>query len=230
MKKLKIDIENCYGIKKLKANLDFDKKKANAIYAPNGAMKTSLAQTFKDIQMGVPSKDRIFINRVPKRNITDETGLDLATENVLVIWPYQDRDDIQQTEKTATLLVNAQLRQEYTNLHKDIEKSKETFLKTMKKQSGSKKDLENEIILAFTADDLRTALNRVRYEMAELNDAPFAEIKYDIVFDDRVLEVLGTGDVKTAIEAYIKKYNELLANSTYFKKGVFNYYNAQAVG
>ena len=65
--------------------------------------------------------------------------------------------------------------------------------------------------------------------MAELNDAPFAEIKYDIVFDDRVLEVLGTGGVKTAIEAYIKKYNELLANSTYFKKGVLNYYNAQAI-
>ena len=57
-------------------------------------------------------------------------------------------------------------------------------------------------------NDLRTALNRVRYELAESNDAPFAEIKYDIVFKRiRVLEVLGMGDVKTAIEAYIKKYN-----------------------
>ena len=35
--------------------------------------------------------------------------------------------------------------------------------------------------------------------------------------------------VKTAIENYIKKYNELLAASTYFKKGTFNYYNAATI-
>jgi len=49
MKKLNIDLENCYGIKKLKTQFDFSQGKAYAIYASNGAMKTSLAQTFKDI-------------------------------------------------------------------------------------------------------------------------------------------------------------------------------------
>ncbi len=34
---------------------------------------------------------------------------------------------------------------------------------------------------------------------------------------------------RTAIESYIKKYNELLAASTYFKKGTFNYYNANTI-
>ena len=47
-----------------------------------------------------------------------------------------------------------------------------------------------------------------------------------MVFDDKVLGFLGTKDFKSAIEGYIKKYNELLAASTYFKKGTFNYYNA----
>ena len=47
MNKLNIDIENCYGIKKLQTELDFSQHKAYAIYAANGAMKTSLAQTFK---------------------------------------------------------------------------------------------------------------------------------------------------------------------------------------
>ena len=36
-------------------------------------------------------------------------------------------------------------------------------------------------------------------------------------------------DFKTALEDYIKKYNELLAASTYFKKGTFNYYNAATI-
>ena len=35
--------------------------------------------------------------------------------------------------------------------------------------------------------------------------------------------------MKAAIEDYIKKYNELLEASTYFKKGIFNYYNAATI-
>ena len=33
----------------------------------------------------------------------------------------------------------------------------------------------------------------------------------DVIFDDKVLGFLGTKDFKTAIEAYIKKYNEPVA-------------------
>jgi hypothetical protein len=231
MKKIKIDIENCYGIRKLQAELDFSKKKANAIYAPNGAMKTSLAQTFKDIQEGKQSGDRIFPNRISKRLITDENGGELSKDNVFVIWPYEDQDDIGQTEKSATLLVNTELREEYIKLHKDIEKSKEIFLKAMKEQSKSKRrDLETEIASAFTpSNDLRIALTRIKDEMLSQEDAPFAEIKYDVIFDDKVLDVLSNTDVRSAIETYIKKYNQLLEGSTYFKRGVFNYYNAKTI-
>ncbi len=59
--------------------------------------------------------------------------------------------------------------------------------------------------------------------------APFSDVQYDTIFDDKVIAFLGTKDFKTAIEAYITKYNELLAASTYFKKGVFNYYNASTI-
>ena len=43
MNKLTVDLENCYGIKALKAQFDFSGKRAYALYAPNGSMKTSLA-------------------------------------------------------------------------------------------------------------------------------------------------------------------------------------------
>ncbi|WP_157887311.1 hypothetical protein [Campylobacter pinnipediorum] len=49
MKKLKIYLENCYGIKKLETEFDFTKKNTYSIYAPNGTMKTSFAKTFKDL-------------------------------------------------------------------------------------------------------------------------------------------------------------------------------------
>ena len=40
---------------------------------------------------------------------------------------------------------------------------------------------------------------------------------------------LNTKDFRSAITDYVTKYNELLANSTYFRKGVFNYYNASTI-
>ena len=88
MKKVRVELENCYGIKKLKTEFDFSARKVYAIYAPNGVMKSSLAQTFKDIADGTASKDRIFPARSCIRKITDEKGLELPKESVLVIRPY----------------------------------------------------------------------------------------------------------------------------------------------
>jgi hypothetical protein len=124
------------------------------------------------------------------------------------------------------------LRKEYEELYVEIDKSKEVFLKALKEQSGgSKKDLEKEISSTFTKsdDEFYRALGRVKDELLAQKDAPFAEVIYDTIFDEKVLGFLGTKDVKTAIENYIKKYNELLAASTYFKKGTFNYYNAATI-
>lgn len=209
MNKLNIELENCYGIKKLKTQLDFSQHKAYAVYAANGAMKTSLAQTFKDIADAVVSKDRIFPSRVCNRKITDENGVDLPKESVVVIRPYDD-GVIGHTEKTSTLLVDSKLRKEYEELHTEIDKSKQIFLKALKEQSGSKKDLEKEISSTFTRsdDEFYIALSRVKDEMILQKDAPFANVNYDTIFDEKVLSFLGTRDVKTAIESYIKKYNE----------------------
>jgi len=227
--RLKVKLENCYGIKKLDYQFDFTQGKAFAIYAANGSMKSSFAQTFKDVAEGKISKDRIFPTRICTREITDELGVDIPKENILVVAPYDEV--FAHSEKTSTLLVDTNLRQEYEALHTNIEEAKRTFLKALKEQSGSKKDLEKEISSTFTRSDQEfyRALIRVREEVTTQKDSPFASIDYDKIFDERVLTILGTKDFKTAIEEYIRKYNELLAASTYFKKGVFNYYNASTI-
>ena len=229
MKTVTIDLESCYGIKKLQTKFDFSKAKACAVYAPNGSMKSSLAQTFQDIADGAASRDRIFPARTCKREVKDETGADLPKEFVLVIRPYDEV--LGHSAKTSTLLVNPTLRKEYEALHADIDVAKDTLLKALKEQSGSKKDLEKELSSTFTArdDQFYVALNRIKDEVAAQPDAPLANVTYDVIFDDKVLGFLATKDFKTAIEDYIKKYNELLAASTYFKKGTFNYYNAATI-
>jgi hypothetical protein len=229
MKALTLDLENCYGIKQLSYQFDFSIDSVYAIYAPNGMMKSSLAQTFIDLADGKPSMDRVFPARPCKRTIKDEAGADLAKEAVLVIRPYDEV--LGHTEKTSTLLVDGKLRQEYDGLHADLDKAKATFLRAMKERSGSRKDVEQEISAAFTKseEEFYRAITRVKDEVLSQKDAPFVDVRYDKIFDEKVLGFLATKDIKTAIEDYVKKYNELLGTSQYFKRGIFNYYNAATI-
>lgn len=225
MQRVKLELENCYGIKKLEKNFDFTTARAYALYAPNGVMKSSLAQTLKDASEGSPSSDRIFPSRKTVRKISDETGADLGGEKILVVLPYDAEFGV--TEKTSTLLVDTKLRREYEALHVAIDKAKEALLNAIKEQSKSKADFEEEIVSAFTSgDDFEIAVTRIKDELSKQKETPFAEVKYDIVFGEKVLKGLDTKDLKDAVQDYIHRYNELLAASTYFKKGTFDYYNA----
>ncbi|GLU33903.1 phage infection protein [Trinickia caryophylli] len=229
MKKLSLALEHCYGIRKLDIVLDYSKSSTVAIYAPNGAMKSSLANTFQDIADGSPSKDRIFQTRVTRREVKDETGADLAASGVLVLRPYEEIAG--QGGETATLLVNLGLRQEYEALHAEINAARAAFIKAVKAQAKTRREVDREISSTFTAsgEQLDVALNRIKDELALQEDAPLATVPYDVVMDEKVEAFLATGDFRTAIDDYVKKYNELLAASKYFKKGTFNYYNAANV-
>jgi hypothetical protein len=231
MEKISVELENCYGIRKLKYQFDFSKRHAYAIYAPNGSMKTSFAATFKDISKGESPKDRIFPERQTVCRVSDEKGNGLPKEMVLVLPPYDAV--FGPGEKTCTLLVNNALRREFEKLHEAINASKTIFLAAMKDQSKSRKRLDREIALAFTnsetEEDFYIALARVKDELADQKDAPFADVSYDSIFDETIEGALETKECKTAIEAYIKRYNQLIDASTYFKKGIFEYFNAEKV-
>jgi len=79
---------------------------------------------------------------------------------------------------------------------------------------------------AALAQEFETALTRIQAELTEMHDAVFADVPYDTVFDEKVLAFLLTQEAQGVIEVFVKRYNELLASSTYFKKGTFDYYNA----
>ena len=228
MKKLTVHLENCYGIKSLDAAFDFTGKRVYAIYAPNGAMKSSFAKTFKDYSMGAESGDRIFPDRACVRSIVDESGSPIADSSVFVVSPYDE--DLAHTEKTSTLLVDNKLRKEYEKLHIKVDEAEKLFLDAMKEESGSKKDIRSEISSAFTkSDDFYRALTRVQQEVADQKTSPWVGVDYDTIFDPKVIQALGTKDAAAVIADYVTKYNELLEASTYFKRGIFNYYNASSI-
>ena len=229
MQTLKLDLENCYGIRKLEHAFDFRTCKAAALYAPNGAMKSSLARTFRDIADKNESSDRMFPDRPTKRSVLDENNAELDPESVLIIRPYDE--EFGTSERTSTLLVNAALRREHEKLNEGIEKAKKALLSLLKEQSGSRKDLAAEISSTFTRtpEQFVLAISRVAGEVGDQSEAPFAEIPYDLVFDPKVVEMLQQERVREALEDYIKRFNELIDQSQYFKRGTFTYYNAGVI-
>ena len=122
MDKISVDLQNCYGIRKLSHQFDFTQRRAYAIYAPNGSMKSSFAETFKNIAEGTQPQDRISPKRASVCNIIDENGAALPPESVLVLPPYDEF--FSHTEKTSTLLVNNVLRKEFEKLHEELNASK----------------------------------------------------------------------------------------------------------
>jgi ABC-type lipoprotein export system ATPase subunit len=229
MKSLSIDLEHCYGIRKLSAKLDFTTGNVYAIYAPNGVMKSSLAQTFKDVSEGAESRDRVFPARKTRREMLDETGKGLEANEVLVLPPYDAV--FGNSEKTATLLVDAKLRTEYEQLFLDASKAKEAFLKAIKRQSRSKRDIEAEIGEIFAANErlFYPAMVSAKAEVDALKEPQFADIPYDLVADEKVAQLMASGEVAKVLQEYVEQYNKLLAQSKFFKKGTFNQYNAATI-
>ena len=228
---IRIKLRNCYGIKSLDHDFDFSapKRTAYAIYAPNGVLKTSLAQTFADHARGVPSKDRIFPNRVTTRVIVDQTDKGIPPDAVFVIAPYDDTLGV--TERTSTLLVNAALKKEYDELQADVESAKKRFVAALRRQSKSRTNIEREVSSAFTEQDdqFYEALLRAEDEVDSQDNSPFADIEYDEVFNAKVFTFLNNEAVTAAIASYVQRYNELLDESVYFSRDTFNYYNANQV-
>lgn len=229
MDRVEIVLENCYGIKSLQSTLDFSTTHAYALYAPNGVMKSSLAKTFQDAAARKDSQDRIFPNRKTRRKITDGQDHDIEGSRVFVVQPYDA--DLGVNEQTSTLLLDPKLKKEYDDLLRATDSAKSALLTAIRQQSGSKQNMETEISSAImtTSAEFENALIRVRREVEDQTDAPFRNITYDRLFNDKVLTALNTKDLKNAIAEYAQRYNELLAASTYFRKGTFDYYNATQI-
>lgn len=226
MQKLKVHFENCYGIKKLDYEFDFSTKRIYSIYAPNGTMKTSFAKTLKDFSEHKESKDLIFLERTSIRKIQDENELDLVPEQMFVIEPYnQDY----KSERLSTLVVKQELKDKYDSIYKDLEIAQKEFIKKLKTVSQST-DCESEFIDTFkenTKDDFFDLLVKIYTKLQNVVSVDYS-FRYNDIFDKK-------GNVKKFLEKnidsldeYIKQYESLLSQSSFFKKSENSFGTYQA--
>lgn len=230
MQKLSISFKHCYGITELSHTFDFSNKNTVIIYAPNGAMKTSFAKTFKDLSIGAASKDEIFTDRITERIIKDESGNDLDPNEIFVIEPYNQ--EFSGTEKISTLLATKDIKEKYDQLHKELDIQKANFITKLKGISSST-DCESELMSTFVDESIVDFWTLIVSIEPELNTKYHKyEFRYNDVFDpkNKVRDFIEKH--KDSLEDYITKYDDLISTSDFFNKSLntFGTYQAQEIG
>src|SRR3989338_1061359 len=219
MKKLKVELENCYGIKKLEHEFDFSKCKTFVIYAPNGVMKTSFAKTINDIANSKKPCDQIDETLKSVHNFfIDDLNNQIKPEEICVIEHYNEKVFDTSEDKILTLLADEKTKKEYLAIFNEIESLKKSTISGLKKISGSS-NYELEISEAFSYQDKKNI-----FEIFEviLNDIATSkdsfEFKYNDVFDKGGKVKKFLAENFALLKEYIEKYNDLISKSTFFAK------------
>ncbi|MEO1126367.1 MAG: hypothetical protein AAFX95_20205, partial [Cyanobacteria bacterium J06639_16] len=188
-------------------------------------MKTSFANTFRDLCSSQDTSDRIWPSNNTERNIADEDGEPLTPECIFVIEPYNEKF---RSDRISRLLVNDSLRERYEEIYLEIEKKTEVLVKGLKPLSGLKKEICEELSNAITHDrsEFLRAIARVKYEVENEEDTPLGDVTFSTIFNPKVEPVLSDQSFREKIREYVEKYDELVSKSTFFKKGVFTHNNA----
>ena len=210
--KLKLDLENCYGIGKLQKEFDFSNKNVLLFYAQNGIFKTSFAKTFKSIKDDKQIKDEIFPERISKAYI-EFNGEKINKEDIFVFASYDREFD--SSKSVTTFMASPKLKKEYDEIFSELDQQKKSLLKSLKKYTGSS-DCEKEILKIFSNKNFYQILSDNIESIRETREN--YKFKYHHIFDDKnkVKEFVDTN--RELLQGYFDKYNEILLSSEIFKK------------
>lgn len=229
MEKVILKMQHCYGISSLSHEFDFSNNNMPvALYAPNGMMKTSLAKSIRDYIDGKQPNDKIFPAKVSSLELIDENDKSIDPNSIFVIDSINEK---YQSGRISTLLASENLKAQYDEIFDEIGKKKESFLKNLKKISGISKgvDIQFAADLGLPPTQFMTSLGRLEREVKNEEHIEYGDLKYKTIFNDKVLKFIENPDFENLIKDYTEVYERIIDNSKYFKKGVFNHSNAEAI-
>ena len=224
MEKLVIDLTDCYGIQKLYKDIDLSKGHV-AIYASNGTMKSSLAQTFKDEAEGAESRDRIF-GRVGKRHISIG-GKKIPPDSIMVIESRVSTDGM--PESSSGILANEGLQKEHNSVIKELETRRKKLISHLAKSSRlTKDDVEKTVLRDFGKDGVAKLPEILRqYQKNSSHNESMREVKYADVLGDEVWEKLQ--GISGQLQAYVQNYKRAIEASEYWNEE-FDHNSAEKIG
>lgn len=216
MKKLTVQLQNCFGIRKLWHEFDFSQRRSVLIYAPNGVMKSSFAKTFGCISRGEQPSDRIFLNNQSECHVLWNNE-PIEPEKIFVSNATQDFPDAE--ARITTLLATKELKDKYDAIYRTLDDAKGKFLKRLKEVSKSS-DCELELVQTFSVtnkDNLFDCLCAIQEKI--VNQKNVFRFKYNNIFDKKGNVRKFLVKHKDLIEDYFNRYSELLSQSSFFHRG-----------
>lgn len=229
MQELKLDLENCYGIKKMNESIDYSNNNVAIIYAPNGTMKSSLAKTFEAIRDDRQVEEKIYGLR-SSCSITNEDNIPITKDQILVINPFDENS----YEGQGLLMANESLRKSYLNIHDSIETKKNLLYSKIKETLGytprSNFDVKTTMINDW-GTTIKNEYGCLKMINELLDDSKMHcsliedDINYSSLFNDKVYSMMKTGQTGELIEQYENKYRELVNRSLYMQQGIIDHNN-----
>lgn len=220
MNKLNINLTNCFGIEALSREFDFSTGNAFSIYARNGLMKTSFANTFQLIQNGDIDKigDKIF--GYQGNAVVQIDGNPIAKDQVFVIKSYESSYE----SDISSLLIKGDIQERLqetfaarTQLLRALENA--SGLKVKKTTQGKVVyELEPQIIKDFSFDESSILLNLNSLD----NYSPeirFDDVKYTSIFDPAVLKKIRDRKFQQGISSFTSASDEIYESFGYLEKG-----------
>ncbi|GAA8312059.1 hypothetical protein HpBT189_04470 [Helicobacter pylori] len=134
-----INMENCYGIGKMKEILNFSQANSYLLYAQNGVFKTSFAKSLTDLINSEMPKDNFYPNRESKIEI-EFNGNIISKENVAVFHSYDEK--FSSEDSVTNFMAKSELKQQYDDILSELEKEKKALLKVLKAVLIMKKKLK----------------------------------------------------------------------------------------
>ncbi len=229
MQELKLDLENCYGIKKMNETIDYSNNNVAIIYAPNGTMKSSLAKTFEAIRDERQVEEKIYGFK-SSCSISDEDNVAISKEQIIVINPFDENA----YEGQGLLMANEPLRKAYLNIHDSIESKKESLYSKIKEKFGYSNrnnfDVKNTMLndwgLTVKKEyDCLIKIKELLHDSMMNCQLHEDDIDYASLFNDKVYSMMKTGKTGELIEEYENKYRELVDKSLYMQQGIIDHNN-----
>jgi len=222
---LHVELSDCFGISSLSTDFDFATvskgklaAKAYAIYAPNGAMKTSFAKTFEQLSLGKQPVEERY-NRTSSWRV-EADGVALAAECIYVL--KAEINEKAEISAVTNLLVKPEQKARYDALVIDLDKKKQKALNGLNKVSGgfAKKKIEEQLPGIFGATDLLTAIHT---GLEQEPDRALSIFNYATIFEEKALQVIQGSEFREKAAEFNERYDELFqVGAAIYSKGQFN--------
>lgn len=229
--KISFDFENCFGIHNLKEEIEFKNgQPAVVVYAPNGMMKSSFANTCAEMakaatakpkrgRTAVATKDEICdrLNPdIPSKHEIKVEGTDIAPECIFVANP--EHTEFEANRQVTDFLASQELKDEYDRIVGLLENARKEFASAVGANNVSQSsDCDKELAEAFLGDENAPIYGCIEPIAVMLRDnSPYYDVKFDDLFDDKGLVKTFLNENQGLLNDYAEQYNQLLRESDFF--------------